>query len=48
LPQLPQVTRVGATNFMLIDWRLRVLAFEVLNLGTAIRKPRYGRISNIL
>lgn len=28
---------MGATSFILIERRLRVLAFEVLNLGTAIK-----------
>jgi hypothetical protein len=30
---------LGAVSFMLIDCRRRVLAFDVLNLGTAISKP---------
>jgi hypothetical protein len=38
-PQLLQETIAGATSFMFIERRLRVLAFEVLHLGTAILKP---------
>jgi hypothetical protein len=35
-PQLLHATKVGEVSFMLIDCRRRVLALDVLNLGTAI------------
>ena len=36
LPQLAQVIRLGTASRMLIDRRRRLLAFDVLNFGTAM------------
>jgi hypothetical protein len=50
-PQVLHSTKVGAVSFILIDCRRRVLAFDVLNLGTAIenapQSPVYKPLSNV-
>jgi hypothetical protein len=38
----------GAESFILIVCRRRVLAFDVLNLGTAIKKPHLSKLKNHL